>query len=86
MSKQPVLDQHESVPPPRGFREPALQWMAYVLLAAAVCLHVRDAFHVLGEDLAQADPPAHFTTGVMLYDFLRHPTTAALIEKLIKGN
>ena len=49
------------------------QWIAWILLAAAAGLFLRVGLLVLPADLAQADPPAHFTTGVMLHDFLRHP-------------
>jgi hypothetical protein len=42
-----------------------------LLLAIAVALQVRMAAGVLRGDLAASNPPAHFTTGVMVHDYLR---------------
>lgn len=42
-----------------------------LLLAIAVALQGRMAAGVLGGDLAAPDPPAQFTTGVMVHDYLR---------------
>jgi len=43
----------------------------WLLLAVAIYLQVQAGRTLLPADLAGPDPPAHFTTGVMLYDFLR---------------
>jgi hypothetical protein len=42
-----------------------------LLLAFAIALQARMAAGVLRTDLAAPDPPAHFTTGVMVHDYLR---------------
>ena len=47
-------------------------WLPWILLAAAICLQIRVGVALLSGDLADSDPPAHFTTGVMLHDFFRH--------------
>jgi hypothetical protein len=47
--------------------------LPWLLLLIAVALQVRSGILTLPGDLAQSDPPAHFTTGVMLHDFLEHP-------------
>ncbi|HEY1755667.1 MAG TPA: glycosyltransferase family 39 protein [Bryobacteraceae bacterium] len=43
----------------------------WIFLAVAVYLETQAGFTALRGDLAEADPPAHFTTGVMLHDFVR---------------
>ena len=42
-----------------------------VLFVWVVSLHCQIAAVVGGEELASSDPPAHFTSGVMVYDYLR---------------
>jgi hypothetical protein len=42
-----------------------------LLVAIAIALQVRMAAGVVRGDLAAADPPAHFTTGVMVHDYVR---------------
>ena len=54
-------DARDSAPP---------AWAAWTLLVLAVCLQVRAARTFLPADLATSDGPAHFTTGLMLHDFL----------------
>lgn len=44
--------------------------LAALTLLLALLLHARIASAVLDSDLAAADPPAHFVTGVMVYDYL----------------
>ena len=46
-------------------------WALWVLLAAAIGLQTQAGLALLPADLLSADPPAHFTTGVMLHDFLK---------------
>lgn len=49
-----------------------ITWAGYVLLFAwVVSLHWRIASTVGGSELVSSDPPAHFTSGVMVYDYLR---------------
>jgi len=43
-----------------------------LLLAIAIALQGRMAAGLLASDLAAPDPPAHFTTGVMVHDYLRY--------------
>jgi 4-amino-4-deoxy-L-arabinose transferase-like glycosyltransferase len=43
-----------------------------LLLAIAIALQGRMAAGVLASDLAAPDPPAQFTTGVMVHDYLRY--------------
>src|SRR5579862_5627698 len=52
-----------------------LDWMtatAFLFVLAAVCVQFRIGWIVWGSNLASSDPPAHFTTGVMVYEYLRH--------------
>jgi hypothetical protein len=42
-----------------------------LLLAFAVAVQALAGWRALGADLAGEDPPAHFTTGVLLYDYAR---------------
>jgi len=42
-----------------------------VLFVWVASLHCRIAWMVGGGELASSDPPAHFTSGVMVYDYLR---------------
>jgi Dolichyl-phosphate-mannose-protein mannosyltransferase len=44
----------------------------WIVLAMAIYLQAHVGRIFLHSDLIGADPPGHFTTGVMLYDFLRH--------------
>lgn len=56
-------------------RRPWTSWstaVAWLFLAFAILLEARAARNTLGYDLASPDPPAHFTTGVMLFDYVRH--------------
>src|SRR5271169_5196252 len=43
---------------------------ALVLAIVALCIQARIGFHVQSTDLAGMDDPAHYTTGVMVYDYL----------------
>jgi hypothetical protein len=52
------------------FRDP-FYWGPWIFLALALYLQIRAGLVVLHGDLAEQDPPAHFTTGVMLHDYLR---------------
>ncbi|MFN3324175.1 MAG: hypothetical protein ACK5AZ_11815 [Bryobacteraceae bacterium] len=45
--------------------------LAALTLLLALLLHARIVSAVLDSDLAAADPPAHFVTGVMVYDYLQ---------------
>jgi hypothetical protein len=47
-----------------------LESIPWILLAIAVLLQVQAGLAMLPGDLLSADPPAHFTTGVMLHDYL----------------
>jgi hypothetical protein len=47
-------------------------WAPRVFLIVAILLQLQAGFALLPGDLLADDPPAHFITGVMLYDFL-HP-------------
>jgi hypothetical protein len=40
-------------------------------MAVAICLQIQAGRVLLPGDLADADPPAHFTTGVMLYEYFQ---------------
>jgi hypothetical protein len=48
------------------------------LLGAAVLLQAQAGMALLPADLLSADPPAHYTTGVMLHDYLLHAGQPAL--------
>jgi hypothetical protein len=45
---------------------------ALLLLVVALLIQVRIGVGVHASDLAGMDDPAHYTTGVMVYDYLRH--------------
>ena len=64
-------DQHARsggrVNPTRDF----FQLVPWIFLLVAVALQIQAGVAMLHGDLVSADPPAHFTTGVMLHDFLR---------------
>jgi hypothetical protein len=47
-----------------------LAWVPWVFLAIAIYLQLHAGLVLLSADLLSADPPGHFTTGVMLHDFL----------------
>src|ERR1035441_4598916 len=54
---------------------PRAQWSTAasgLLLVFAVMVQLRVGWRSLGGDLVGSDPPAHFTTGVLLYDYIRH--------------
>ena len=55
---------------PRFLRDP-FSWGPWIFLAVAIWLQMRAGLALLAGDLAEADPPAHFATGVMLHDFLQ---------------
>jgi len=42
---------------------------AFVLIA--LCIQIRIGRQVWGSDIASPDPPAHYTTGVMAYEYIR---------------
>jgi hypothetical protein len=48
-----------------------LEWAPRIFFGFAIVLQLQTGFATLPGDLIQADPPTHFTTGVMLHDFLR---------------
>ena len=50
----------------------------FVVVAAGIQL--RAGWLVLGSDLVGADDPAHFATGVMVYEYLRHAFSSNPIE------
>jgi hypothetical protein len=60
------------------FYQTWLSWAPWILLLCAVCLQIRAGLILLPADLVEADPPAHFTTGVMVHDFLRQPSLQPL--------
>jgi Dolichyl-phosphate-mannose-protein mannosyltransferase len=45
---------------------------AYLFILAAVVIQLRIGWQTWGSDLAGMDDPAHFTTGVMVYEYFRH--------------
>lgn len=45
---------------------------AYFFLLAAIAILLLHGRMIWGSDLAGDDPPAHFTTGVMVYEYFRH--------------
>lgn len=45
--------------------------VAGAILLAAVCVHFYIGWAIRGSDLVGADAPAHYTTGVMVFDYLR---------------
>ncbi|MGD0013571.1 MAG: glycosyltransferase family 39 protein [Bryobacteraceae bacterium] len=55
----------------RSVHIPLLGTVSALALAAALFLQCRVGVAVLGSSPAAADAPAHFTTGVMVYDYFR---------------
>jgi 4-amino-4-deoxy-L-arabinose transferase-like glycosyltransferase len=57
------------------FRDkPALDWVttaACLFVLGAICIQLRIGWLLWGSDLTGSDPPAHFTTGVMVYEYFR---------------
>jgi len=61
--------------PAERLRERRFDWVAaaaWALVLAALCVQLRIGRLVWGSDLVGADDPAHFTTGVMVYEYFRH--------------
>jgi hypothetical protein len=61
--------------------KPRLDWAAaaaWLLVLAAICLHIRIGRQVWGSDLVGMDDPAHYTTGVMVYELARHLPVAPM--------
>ena len=54
---------------------PLLAWLCLLGVGAT---QVAIGIRVLPGDLTGADPPAHYVTGVMVYDFLHSGSTAPL--------
>jgi hypothetical protein len=50
----------------------------WLFLLLAISLQIRAGAILLPGDLFEADPPAHFTTGAMLHDFVRRPSLQPL--------
>jgi hypothetical protein len=53
---------------------------AYLFVLAAVTIQLRIGWQTWGSDLAGMDDPAHFTTGVMVYEYLRHALFSSPME------
>jgi len=56
-----------------GIQYSPLVWLSLLLLLVAFTLQARSGVSMLGRSLvANDDEPRHFTSGVMVYDYLRH--------------
>ena len=77
-----IIGQHSSDTEPDRVQRTTVRWTRihraaiasgpWILLAVAICLQAQAGRAYLPSDLIGSDPPAHFVTGVMLYDFLRY--------------
>ena len=53
------------------------KWIAWLLLAAALVLQAYIGIEQLQGDLVGTDPPAHFVSGVLFYDYVRGKAPAS---------